>query len=215
MSKTSTTATASSRQERRKARTRTALVKAAVELISAGRAEQATIQEITDQADVGFGTFYNYFESKEQLFALASAEVLEHWGQAVDLAAVDLTDPVEVFAAKFRLSGRVGRTHPDLARFLTELGLEALARPDGLGPRARRDLLTAFEAGRLHAASAPVALGAVAGALISLLELQLSVSGGVEDVVVDQITADLLRMMGLPSGEADEIAARPLPEAHF
>lgn len=215
MSNRGTMAEASPRQQRRKARTRQALIDAAVALIAAGRAEQATIQEITDQADVGFGTFYNYFETKEQLFELASTEVLEHWGRVLDASAESITDPVEVFTAKFRLSGRVGRTHPDLARFLTELGLDALARPDGLGPRARRDLAHAFDAGRLRAASAQVALGAVAGALISLLELQLSTPSGVDDAVVDQLTAGLLRMMGLSDAEADDMVLRPLPEARF
>jgi len=28
----------------------------------------ASIQEITDTADIGFGSFYNHFESKDQLF---------------------------------------------------------------------------------------------------------------------------------------------------
>ena len=65
------------RLDRRKARTRQALVDAAARLIAEGRGQQASIQEITDAADIGFGSFYNHFESKEQLFQTASDEVLE------------------------------------------------------------------------------------------------------------------------------------------
>ena len=52
------------RLDRRKARTRQALIDAAVRLIAEGRGERASIQEITDAADIGFGSFYNHFDSK-------------------------------------------------------------------------------------------------------------------------------------------------------
>jgi AcrR family transcriptional regulator len=37
-------------------------------LIAEGRGERASIQEITEVADIGFGSFYNHFASKEELF---------------------------------------------------------------------------------------------------------------------------------------------------
>ena len=76
-----------SRLDRRKARTRQALIGAAVQLIAQGRGERASIQEITDAADIGFGSFYNHFDSKDELFATASAEVMERWGQMIDRAS--------------------------------------------------------------------------------------------------------------------------------
>ena len=42
-----------SRLDRRKARTRQALVDAAVQLIAEGRGDRASIQEITEAADIG------------------------------------------------------------------------------------------------------------------------------------------------------------------
>jgi len=70
-----------SRLGRRKARTRQALIDAAVRLIAEGRGDRASIAEITEEADIGFGSFYNHFDSKEQLFQTASQEVLERWGR--------------------------------------------------------------------------------------------------------------------------------------
>ena len=46
------------------ARTRQALIDAAVRLIAEGRGERASIAEITDEADIGFGSFYNHFDSR-------------------------------------------------------------------------------------------------------------------------------------------------------
>jgi len=115
------------RLDRRKARTRRALIDAAVRLIAEGRGERASIAEITEEADIGFGSFYNHFDSKEQLFGTASGELLEQWGQVIDQACADISDPAEVFAVALRISGRLGWTRPDVARFLTGVGLEVSA----------------------------------------------------------------------------------------
>ena len=93
-----------SRLDRRKARTRQALIDAAVRLIAEGRGERASIQEITEAADIGFGSFYNHFESKGQLFQAASGQVLERWARMIDDASAGLGDPAERFAVGLRLS---------------------------------------------------------------------------------------------------------------
>ena len=94
-----------SRLDRRKAQTRQALIDAAVRLIAEGRGDRASIAEITEEADIGFGSFYNHFDSKEQLFQTASEEVLERWGQLIDRATAGITDPAELFAVGTRLPG--------------------------------------------------------------------------------------------------------------
>src|SRR5690349_23653184 len=92
-----------SRLDRRKARTRQALIDAAIRLIAEGRGDRASIQEITEAADVGFGSFYNHFDSKEQLFQTVSEVVFEQWGQLIDRASAGLTDPAELFAVGTRI----------------------------------------------------------------------------------------------------------------
>src|ERR1700752_3728383 len=89
-------AATANRLDRRKARTRQALLDAAVRLIADGRGDRASIQEITEAADIGFGSFYNHFASKDELFEVASEEVLERWGQMIDDACSHLDDPAEV-----------------------------------------------------------------------------------------------------------------------
>src|SRR6202008_4185355 len=128
------------RLDRRMPRTRQALIDAAVRLIAEGRGDRASIQEITEEADIGFGSFYNHFDSKEQLFQTASEDVLERWGQMIDRGSARTTDPAELFALGMRVSGRLGWTRPDTAGFLTGAGLDALDIPTGLSPRALRDI---------------------------------------------------------------------------
>jgi AcrR family transcriptional regulator len=200
-----------SRLDRRKARTRQALIDAAVRLIAEGRGDRASIQEITEEADIGFGSFYNHFDSKEQLFQIASEEVLERWGQMIDRATAGISDPAELFAVGLRISGRLGWTHPDIAGFLTGAGLDVLDIPIGLGPRALRDIEAGQAAGRFTVPDAEIALSAVAGGLLGLLRMCQRHPERVTETTVDQLTEAELRLLGVPADEAARLAALPLP----
>ena len=54
--------------DRRAQRTREQLQKALIELISERRYDAITIQDIVDRAEVGRTTFYQYYDSKDDLF---------------------------------------------------------------------------------------------------------------------------------------------------
>jgi AcrR family transcriptional regulator len=199
------------RLDRRKARTRQALIDAAVRLIAEGRGERASIQEITEAADVGFGSFYNHFPSKEQLFQDASEEVMERWGLMIDRACEGISDPAKVFAVSFRISGRLGWTHPDMAQFITGAGMDLLNAPLGLAPRALRDIKAGQAAGRFTFPNAEIALAAIAGGLLGLLRLRQRDPGHIEEASVDELAGALLRLLGVPAAEATRLSGTPLP----
>jgi AcrR family transcriptional regulator len=200
-----------SRLDRRKARTRQALIDAAVRLIGEGRGDRASIQEITEAADIGFGSFYNHFDSKEQLFQIASEEVLERWGKMIDRAGAGITDRAELFAVGVRITGRLGWTHPDIAGFLTGSGLDVLDIPTGLAPRALRDIQAGRDEGRFTVPDAEIALSAVAGGMLGLLRMCRRHPERVDETTVDQLAEAVLRMLGVPAPEAARLAALPLP----
>jgi AcrR family transcriptional regulator len=203
------------RLDRRKARTRQALVDAAVRLIAEGRGERASIQEITEAADIGFGSFYNHFTSKEELFQTASEEVLERWAQMIDAACAGLDGPAEVFAISLRISGRLAWTHPDIAAFITGAGFDLLDAPRGLAPRALRDIRAAQAAGRFTIADAEIGLSAVAGGLLGLLRLHARNPERVTESSVDELTESCLRFLGLPAAQARRLARLRLPDARW
>ena len=121
------------RLDRRKARTRAALIRAAQTLIAQGRTN-AAILEITQAADVGMGSFYNHFDTKEQLYDAAYEAVIDAHGQQLDLVTSDIEDPAEVFASSFRLAGRLHRREPDFSRVLLNNLTRLLSADDGLAP---------------------------------------------------------------------------------
>jgi AcrR family transcriptional regulator len=167
--------------------------------------------EITEAADIGFGSFYNHFDSKEQLFGTASGELLEQWGQVIDQACADISDPAEVFAVSLRISGRLGWTHPDIARFLTGVGLDSLDASRGLAPRALRDIQAGQTAGCFTVTDAQIALSAVAGGLLGLLRSRERHPERVDESSVDQFTEACLRLLGVPGFEAARLVASCLP----
>ena len=150
------------RLDRRKARTRAALIRAAQTLIAEGRTN-VPILEITQAADVGMGSFYNHFETKEQLFEAAVEAVMDGYGQLLDDLTADIEDPAEVFACSFRLTGRLHRREPELSRVLLNNVLRLLSADSGLAPRARRDIAAAVDAGRFDVEDLDVAVTMTAG----------------------------------------------------
>ncbi|MGQ4479156.1 TetR family transcriptional regulator [Streptomyces sp. SAS_276] len=197
------------RFERRRAKTRQALIGAARQIMAEQGGTDVSIQAIADRADVGFGTFYNHFETKDALFDAAVADALEEYGQLLDAATADIEDPAETFAASVRLTLRLAASHPEITGILRFRGLQHVHSGTGLGPRALRDLEVGKASGRFDIKDAQVALGAVGGIVLALVQLgatsDLNASAGEEAAEL------VLRMLGLPPDEAHEISVRPLP----
>ncbi|MBF6164485.1 TetR/AcrR family transcriptional regulator [Streptomyces gardneri] len=197
------------RLQRRKARTRAALVTAAQSFIANGRLN-APILEITQAADVGMGSFYNHFQSREELFHAAVEEALDQHGAVLDILTEGIDDPAEVFAQSFRLTGRMHRKNPTLSKVLLNNGLALTASEKGLAPRARRDIEAAARAGRFQTSDAELAMTIVAGAALCLGQLLHDQPERDDAAATDQVTQDLLRMFGVPADEAREICSLPL-----
>ncbi len=68
------TLTELSRRERKKEQTRRRIFEAAISLFREQGFEPTTVDDITEKADVGRGTFFNYFPRKESVLAYLSEE---------------------------------------------------------------------------------------------------------------------------------------------
>lgn len=203
-------ATAPRRTDRRKERTRNALLAAARTFLAEGRTS-VSIQEITDQADVGFGSFYNHFESKEALFADAVDSTLQAYAVMRDEIVAGYDDPAEIFAVSFRMTGRLQRQVPELVRVLLNEGMRVLTHDEGLAPRARRDIIAAQKAGRFDVQDPEVALMAAGGALLGLLQLLETQPDADAAALSDEMTVQVLRMFGMSKRGAEKLCARELP----
>ena len=199
------------RLERRKQRTRAALIQAAQVFIGAGKLN-APILEITQAADVGMGSFYNYFDSKDELFAAALNEVLDAHGALLDRVTESLDDPAETFACSFRLTGRLFRRRPQESRVLLATGVLLTSADRGLAPRALRDIVAAIRAKRFRIDDPTLALALAGGALMGLGQLLAAEPDRDDAQATERVAEDMLRMFGMDADEARDICQRSLPD---
>ncbi|WP_210719422.1 TetR/AcrR family transcriptional regulator [Streptomyces galbus] len=207
-----TSAPPSNRFERRRAETRRALVRAARQILAETGDTSVSIQAIAERADVGFGSFYNHFDSKAELFETAVVDALEEFGQNFDERLAGIDDPAQLVAAGFRLSARMADSHPELMQVLRRRGLGHVHSDNGLSRRALRDLQVGIASGRFPAPDPTVALSALGGPLLPLVELRFARPEVDGDEAAVHLAEMVLRMLGLPADEAHEVARRPLPD---
>ena len=104
------------RRQRRAAETRIRLFRNALKLIAARGLANVTVEDITEAADVGKGTFFNYFSSKDHVLGVM-AEIQLSKGREAAASASQGGEPVRDVLRRLvrRLAEEPGRS-PRLAR---------------------------------------------------------------------------------------------------
>lgn len=198
------------RVERRKRRTRSALLAAARSLFAERGLEHTTIAEIADRADVAVGSFYNYFATKEELLDALLEQELARQLELLQSRQRQVSDPAEKISIAHRHLVLVAGSDPDWAWLMVRLEVPYRIAWAVLGRAAREDLQAGLAADRFDLANPALALNASGGALFSVIHAQLVGEGGHH---ADSEHAEgVLRSFGLDREEAAEIARRPLPE---
>jgi AcrR family transcriptional regulator len=199
------------RGARRRERTRARLLEAARTLFAKQGVDATRINEITEEADVGFGSFYNHFTDKEAIVEAVLAESAEAHGAIVDKLTEGLSDPAEVVAVAHRHFVRLAADDPTWAWLVIRLDVSHRLMTQALGPRALRDMQQGVDSGRFDIPDLSLALYAVGGALLGVMRGVLD--SAVEDSADIRHAETILRMLGVPPAEAAEVARRPLPDA--
>jgi AcrR family transcriptional regulator len=119
------------RRQRRAVETRMRLFRCALQLFSERGYSNVTVEDITEAADVGKGTFFNYFESKDHVLGVLAEIQLGKLKEAVAHASQDNASIHSVLRRLvLRLAEEPGRS-PGLARavissFLASEGVRSL-----------------------------------------------------------------------------------------
>src|SRR3984893_16213505 len=131
MNSSSTTA-APDRRQRRSSQTRERLFRAALDLFARRSFADTTVEDITNAADVGKGTFFNYFPSKDHLL-LAFAEMQLTKLQTVIENLRNTREPVPQFFRTLaaRMTEEPGR-NPSIVRALLLANLSSTPVREGM-----------------------------------------------------------------------------------
>lgn len=212
------------RGERRKRETRSRLLEAALRLMAEKGMEGVAINEITEAADVGFGSFYNHFESKEAIYAALLDRVFEEFGDALDRLVRDVADPAEVISVCVRHTLLRARREPVWGQFLIREGFSAKALQRGLGQRLLRDIEKGVKSKRFPTDDIQMMWTSAGGTVLASVSVELQSGSSREkqpaelkrlgfsaDGLPERTAATLLRTLGLDQAEAKAIARRPLP----
>ncbi|MGB8325621.1 MAG: TetR/AcrR family transcriptional regulator [Candidatus Acidiferrum sp.] len=118
MTQTHTPQTPSTRRERRSLETRERLFRASLDLFAKKGFPETTVEDITNAADVGKGTFFNYFPSKDHIL-LAFGEMQLAKLQSAVQEARQTHQPMPKFLSSLaeRMTQEPAR-HPDIVRVL-------------------------------------------------------------------------------------------------
>ncbi|WP_280275033.1 TetR/AcrR family transcriptional regulator [Nocardia wallacei] len=179
-------------RDRKRERTRRALLEAAVDLFETRGYESTTVADIAATAEVGTRTFFNYFESKEELLF---PEPDERVRAAVHAIATRRPDerPVEVLLRALRAAGDNPGDHlgDDLAARISVLRAQVSRTVPAVSGRAAHAQLAAQQeiARQLRAAfpeeldevGAAALVGAVVGAVSGALTVLFSGRHALED----------------------------------
>jgi AcrR family transcriptional regulator len=197
------------RADRRRAENRARLISAAAEVLATDGPEGATVSAITDRADLGAGTFYNYFQSLEQITKAVVADAIEHLGRRLDALTKDMADAADIYSFSLRHLMATAKSDPLWGWLIVRLGIaheQLIAR---LGPRAKRDLMIGVESKRFDIPDVDVATALTFGSLLSAIHHELQGHG--PENAGEVFAEFMLRMVGLAADEAAEVTRRPLP----
>jgi AcrR family transcriptional regulator len=198
------------RGTRRRLRTRARLIEAARRLIARKAIEGTPIAEITEEADVAVGSFYNHFKSKDELLQAVMADTMESHGAAVDRMVAGIEDPAEVLAASIRVTVRKVDSDPIWGWAVVRTDPLIPEIKSGLSRRLTRDLRRGFTSGRFFAHHEQTILTAIGGAVLGVMHGKLL--GELSTDADRHLAMEVLCLLGLGPEEATEIANRPLPE---
>lgn len=194
--------------DRAESRTRAALVEAAQRAFERLGYAQCTIADIAAEAGVSRATFYVYFASQSEVFAVVAQEVRDRFLAAQELKGLDADDPYAVGRAT--TAAFLDAYTQNLA-FITVLEHQSLTDPDmqalweeihsrPIGRTARYVERLAAD-GAARPAAPPEAVARAAGGTVAHFAPVVVADPSRRNEVIDHLTAMFLRLLGIDPEE--------------
>ncbi len=195
--------------DRRRVRTRAALLQAGRSLFAERSVEGVSIDEIVAAADVAKGSFYNHFSDKDALARTLADQARASVEAMAAQVAAGVDDPAERVARALCAFAREAVEHPDEVRLMLRL-FNGAAIPDApMNAGVRADLAAGLATGRFGGVTLETAV------LMAVGIVQMTNARVLEQPAATQAAAlardmafGLLRGLGLEASAARAIADR-------
>lgn len=201
---------AEGRVARRQRRIRDALIQSARAVMSEKGVDGSTMLEIAERADVGAGTVYNYFKSKDELAVSVLEDMMHDLALRIERVTNTFDDPGQVYAFGVRTVLEAATRDVRWRQLLSRSEVIADAIFRRMGPFAIRDLRQATAVSRFSVGDAELVWKMASHAIVGV---SLAITNGeLPEEEIHETVVRLLCMNGIGTEAAEELASRPRPE---
>lgn len=199
------------RNDRARQRTRKRLLDAAYRVMSRIGVDATTINQVTEEADVGFGSFYNYFSSKEEIARTVFHEQLADFSDRMDEMNAGIEDPsVRLSRNILRILSKT-RRDPVWGWFFVHAEYALQELRGVFWESHQRNLNQGLQLGCYRFDGSPTTVGDIAFG--STLSVMRSILENRATLTAETETVELLMMlMGVAADRAKRLATQALPE---
>jgi AcrR family transcriptional regulator len=96
------------------------ILDAAAKLFAARGYSEANVQELADILQVGKGTVYRYFPTKQELFLAAVDRLMQRLNEALDQCIQSIADPIDQIAGAVKTYLKFFAEHPEFTELLIQ-----------------------------------------------------------------------------------------------
>lgn len=191
-------------QERR-ARTRKRILETALGVFAEKGSAAPVIDDFIKAAGVARGTFYNYYDSVEELRAATTAWLEEDLMLSIERELDGLADPADRLTLGVRLWLRKAQIDPVWCAYVAK----AVTHGEAVEATLRRDLHDGARAGAFVFESVQAARDLVVGTLHEAMRRMSA--GKVPATFTDEIARLVFRGLGMPPRRVHAALRRPIP----
>ena len=193
------------RRERRKLETRQALLDATRSLLLSRSMDALSVDEIAMQADVGKGTFYNYFADKDALARELASHVRARVEDEIRQVNEGVEDPAARIARAFCCVLRFFLNAPGEATAMMRLFPRATDPAAPMNSGVRSDVVAGLARGRIVAPSEDVAIACIVGVSMAGANRASDLSPPRARTFARELGTILLHGLGLARADAARI----------
>ncbi|MEZ5502350.1 MAG: helix-turn-helix domain-containing protein [Halioglobus sp.] len=198
-------------ERRRKMQLR--LIEAALVVFDDKGLEATVIDDVISAAGVARGTFYNYFQTIDELLAALSLELGNDVMRSVERAVEHYADPALRLAFGIRLYLRTVLSYPRVSRFFWRAGLNAVGPSHLAFQYLPRHVEEGLDTGVLRVADALTAIDIIVG--VTLTSIHAASTRSVATDFPEQMTGHILLALGVGKAAVSRLLARELPAIDF
>lgn len=195
---------------KKKARTRQALVEAAMCIYAEKGVGELLLNELAERAEVSNGTVYNYFKTREEVLQAVGIEMANQLSHRVTAVSHNVENGAERVVVGVRMFIHQSRRDPVWASAVVRVFQYDKSIRSVVANNLRGDLQLGLRQGVLRYQNEEIAMGLVASVTIGAMTAILD---GFDQPECDCVIAEMLLLgLGVTPARAHRIAYLPLPE---